>query len=143
MSIIQEFIDKLSQVDMEIINKPKKGAVNEFIDNFFGPSAHAKKRERERKRILRNKKIMIINSFPVPSEGNDLVAIGNLALSSFHTIENKNEKEAWRNKLTIILNKLRNTVISDPEAAIYDDYLYLTDEIEKVLNKKKWKFFGN
>ena len=55
MSDIQNLIEKLSQVDKEIITKPEKGAVNEVLDRFLGSSRQAKKFEKERIKILQNK----------------------------------------------------------------------------------------
>lgn len=138
MSDIQSLIDKLSEVDMEIISKPKKDAVNDFIENFFGPSIHAKRIERKRINILQNKKIMVINSHPIPSSGKELIALGNLALSSYKTSQSRTEKEAWKNKMTVILNKLESILVSDKGEEIADDYLFLSNEIRQIMSKKTW-----
>jgi hypothetical protein len=139
MSDIQNLIEKLSQVDMEIISKPEKRAVNEVLETFLGPSSHAKKLERKRVKILQNKKVMLINSHPVANSGHDLIALGNLALSSYKTTELKNEKEAWKNKMLLILNKLENVLISGDEEEIANDYLFLSNAIEQTLKRRKWK----
>ena len=142
MNDIQSLIEKLSQVDMEIISKPMKGAVTEAIENFLGPSIHSKRVERKRVNILQNKKVMLINSYPIPGSGQELVALGNLALWSYKTCELKNEKEAWKNKMLLILNKLETIMISSHSEEINDDYLFLSNEIEKITRKKKWKLFS-
>ena len=141
MSDIENLIEKLSQVDMEIINRPQKGAVSETLENFLGPSMHSKRVEKKRVKILQNKKVMLINSFPVSNAPKELIALGNLALSSYKTTDAKNEKEAWKNKMTLILNKLQNIVITSQVEEINDDYLFLSNEIEKI-TKKRWRLFG-
>ena len=138
MSDIQNLIEKLSQVDKEIITKPKKGAVIEVLDSFLGSSRQAKKFEKERVKILQNKKVMLINSHPIPKSGQELIALGYLALSSYKTTELKYEKEAWKNKMILILNKLENIVISNQDEEITDDYLFLSNEIEQTIKTKKW-----
>ena len=143
MSDIQNLIEKLSQVDKEIITKPEKGAVNEVLDRFLGSSRQAKKFEKERIKILQNKKVMLINSHSIPSSGQELIALGNLALSSYKTTELKNEKEAWKNKMKLILNKLENIVNSIQGEEIAEDYLYLSNEIDQIIaryKKRKWFF---
>lgn len=140
MSDIQSLIDKLSDVDMEIINKPKKRAVTEVLEDFLGPSMHSKKQEKKRIQTLQNKKVMLINSHPIPSSGKELIALGNLALSSYNTTEGKYEKEAWKNKLVLIKNKLENIIITNQGEDIADDYLFLSNEIEQILKKKKGLF---
>ncbi len=137
MSDIQSLIDKLSDVDMEIINKPKKRAVTEVLEDFLGPSMHSKKQERKRIKTLQNKKVMLINSHPIPGSGKELIALGNLALSSYNTTEGRYEKGAWKNKLVLIKNKLENIVIMNQGEEISDDYLFLSNEIEQILKKKK------
>jgi len=139
MSYIQSLIEKLSQVDLEMISKPKKGQVTEVLESFLGPSLHTKKLERKRMKILQNKKVMLINSHPVPNSGQELTALGNLALASYKTTELKYEKEAWKNKMILILNKLENIIISNQDEEITDDYLFLSNEIEQTIKKKKWK----
>jgi len=143
MSDIENLIEKLSEVDKEIITKPKRNAVNEVLDNFLGSSSQSKKIEKERIKILRNKKVMLINSHPISNSGQSLISLGNLALSSYKTTEFKNEKEAWKNKLKIVLNKLKNTVNSNQGEDIAEDYLFLSNEIDQVLakpEKSKWFF---
>ena len=144
MSDIQHLIEKLSEVDMEIVTKPKKGAVNEFVESFIGQTSHAKKRERQRVKILQNKKVMLINAHPIPNSGKELIAIGNLALSTYNTCRVKYEKEAWKNKMIIILNKLKNAMILNEDEDIADDYLFLSNETEEIISKGKgWRrLFG-
>jgi hypothetical protein len=137
MSDTHNLIEKLSQVDLEIVTKPKKGAISEAIESVIGPSRHTKKLEKKRTKILQNKKVMLINSHPVPNSGKELIALGNLALSSYKTTDVKNEKEAWKNKMILILNKLQNIVISNQGEEIADDYLFLSDEIEQIIEKDK------
>ena len=69
--------------------------------------------------------------------GRELIALGNLALSTYKTTESKNEKEAWKNKMIIILNKLQNIVISSEGEEIADDYLFLSDQIEQIIARDK------
>jgi uncharacterized membrane protein YgaE (UPF0421/DUF939 family) len=66
-----------------------------------------------------------------------LIALGNLALSSYKTTELKNEKEAWKNKMLLILNKLENVLISGDEEEIANDYLFLSNAIEQTLKRRK------
>ena len=90
-----------------------------------------------------NKKVMLINSHPIPTSGQMLMALGNLALSSYKTTEFKNEKEAWKSKMKVILNKLENIVNSNQGEEIAADYLFLSDEIDETIaknKKKKWFF---
>lgn len=138
----EELINQLTIVDLEMVKQPTKSLVVEILEMIFGMSRSAKRRQKERNRILMNKKCMLINSFPLPDQPKELVSLGNLAIANYQTAEYKPEKEAWRNKMKQLLVKMQAAINMDVGEDFASEYLYLTNEFENIMEKQKKKWFS-
>ncbi|WP_338391671.1 hypothetical protein [Fulvitalea axinellae] len=129
---IAKLIDQLSLVDLEMIQRPRKHAVLEVTESIFGETKESKKREKERLKVLLNKKCMLINACPLPENPQTLASLTNLCLSSYKTAETEMEKEAWRNKMRTSLHRLQVSISTAEGELVADDYLFLNAEYEKI-----------
>ena len=134
---VQDLIDRLSEIDLEIAGKPPRKELVEIAEMIFGKSKTAKNQEKERTKALKNKKYMVINSFALPTQPQEMINLGNLALASYQSAEDSKEKEAWKNKMKQLLNKMQATVNQNKGEAISDEYIYLSAEFEKIIEKEE------
>ena len=59
--IIQDLIEQLSKVDLEKLEKPKKGVLLQMFDSVMGESKQSKNERAARVKILDSKKYSVVN----------------------------------------------------------------------------------
>ena len=142
---VNDLIEELSRIDIEIATKPQKKEVVEIFEMIFAKKKELRKHESTRIGALRNKRNMIINSFPLPAASKELIKLGNLSISNFASAEDYHEKIAWKNKIKQLLHYIKSAINRDVGDEIVDQYLFLSSEFEDILKeevKQKKNFFG-
>lgn len=137
---LKQLIDDLTAVDMEIADPVKP----EFLANIFGESGAYKRKRKETLKALIAKKCMLINSFILPKEAEELLAFVNLAFTCYQSAEHEHVQNAWKGKLNLASNRLRTLINSNAADHIADEFLFLSEEITKAMEagekKKGWLF---
>lgn len=139
-SKLKQLIDDLSEVDMKLADPVKP----QFLSNIFGESGAHKRKRKETIKALIAKKSMLINTFNLPKEPDELLAFVNLALSCYKAATDDQVKDAWKGKLNLGVNRLRTLINNDKADDIADEFLYLSEEIAKEMEqggKKSRKLF--
>ncbi len=142
---VNDLIEQLTSVDIEMATKPQKKEVVEIFEMIFATKRDVRKRDSARINALRSKKNMIINSFPLPTESQELINLGNLSISNYASAEAFNEKIAWKNKIKQLLSYFKSAINRDVGDEIADQYLFLSSEFEEILKeeiKQKKGFWG-
>lgn len=139
-SKLKQLIDDLSEVDMQLADPVKP----QFLSNIFGESGAHKRRRKEIGKALIAKKCMLINTFTLPNEPEELLAFVNLAFSCYQSADHDHVKSAWKGKLNLATNRLRTLINSEGADHIADEFLFLSEQItatmEKGEKKKGWLF---
>lgn len=132
---LKQLIDDLSAVDMKLANPVK----SPMLSGVFGASKAFKRKREEAVKALQNKKCMIINAYVLPAEAADVMAFANLAFSCYQTADNAAVKKAWQGKLELALNKLRSLIMNDQADAVADEFLFLSQAVERVMEREERK----
>lgn len=117
----------------------------EFLANLFGESSSHKRKRNELKKALINKKSMLINTFSLPPDAEELLSFVHLAFNCWQSAVEEIVSAAWKGKVTLASNRLRTLINTNAADHIADEFLYLSEEISKAMEaseKKKRGFFG-
>ena len=125
---LKQLINELSAIDMKLADPVKKP----LFSGVFGESKSHKQKRVDTIKALISKKCMLINAFVLPSEAESLLSFTQLAYSSYQSTENPMVKNAWKGKMILGLKKLRTLVMNNEADTIADEFLFLSEEIEKV-----------
>lgn len=137
---LKQLIDDLSEVDMQLANPVKP----QFLSNLFGESGAHKRKRTETIKALISRKCMLINTFTLPKEADELLAFVNLAFSCYRAATDEHVKDAWKGKLNLGVARLRSLINGNKADDIADEFLFLSEQIAKEMEegeKKRRKLF--
>lgn len=136
---LKQLIDDLSAVDMKLADPVKRP----MFSGLLGESSAFKRKRADTIKALIAKKCMIINTYTLPSEAEELLAYTNLAFSCYQSADNEHVKNAWKGKMMLAVKKLRTLIMANEADSIADEFLFLSEEMNKALEgegKKKRLF---
>ncbi|MCE7995120.1 MAG: hypothetical protein HEP71_24285 [Roseivirga sp.] len=137
-SKLKQLIDDLSEVDIQLAEPVKP----QFLSNIFGETGAHKRKRKEMGKALIAKKCMLINTFTLPKDAEELLAFVNLAFSCYQSAEHDHVKTAWKGKLNLASNRLRTLVNSSDADHIADEFLFLSEQITAAMEKGEKKKKG-
>ncbi|GAB5527437.1 MAG: hypothetical protein Roseis2KO_53090 [Roseivirga sp.] len=137
---LKQLIEDLSEVDMQLANPVKP----QFLSNIFGEGSAYKRKRNETIKALISKKCMLINTFTLPKEPEEVLAFVNLAFSCYRSASHEHIRDAWKGKLNLGVNRLRTLINNNKADEIADEFLFLSEEIAREMEegeKKSRKLF--
>ena len=102
------------------------------LSRVFGESKAHKRKRAETIKALNSKKCMLINAFVLPTDPESLLAFTQLAHSLYKTSDNEMVRNAWKGKMILGAKKLRTLILDGEADALADEFLFLSEEIEKI-----------
>ena len=122
---LEKLVNDLSKIDLQLANPVKKG----FSTRLFGESKQFKQLKNDTRKALHAKKCMLINTFVLPKEADELAAFVHLALSCLKSEENQSVKQAWKSKMELAMNRLRSLIAAGEADHLADEFLFLSEKV--------------
>jgi len=122
---LQKLVDDLSKVDLQLANPVKRGVMT----RIFGESKQFRQVKTDTRKALMSKKAMLINTFVLPKEADELAAFVHLALSCVKNEDDKTVKQTWKEKMDLAMNRLRLLITTDQADHLADEFLLLSEKV--------------
>ena len=123
---LKQLVDELAKIDLQLADPVKRG----LMTRMFGESRQHKQVKADTRKALIAKKYMLINTFVLPQEADELAAFVHLALSCIKAQEDSSVKQAWKSKLELAMNRLRVLITTDQADHLADEFLFLSEKVD-------------